>query len=141
MEQFLQTLIAQRRFNMLLLGLFGLLGIVIALVGIYGVMAYAVAQRTREIGIRMALGALPVTILRMILGRATAHLAAGLFIGLITAWSLSGLVAAFLFQVQPTDISVYAGVGAVLVTTGLAAALIPARRAARVDPVISLRLE
>lgn len=141
MEQFLRTLIAQRRFNMLLLGLFGLLGIVIALVGIYGVMAYAVTQRTREIGIRLALGALPATILRMILGRATAHLAAGLLIGLIAAWSLSGLVAAFLFQVRPTDISVYAGVGAVLVTTGLAAAFVPARRAARVDPVISLRLE
>jgi len=141
MEEFLQILIAQRRFNMLLLSLFGLLGIVISLVGIYGVMAYTVARRTKEIGIRLALGALPVTILRMILSRASAHLAAGLLIGLITAWSLSGLVAAFLFQVQPTDVSVYAGVGALLATTGLAAAFVPARRAARVDPAISLRLE
>jgi putative ABC transport system permease protein len=141
LEQYLQGLIAQRRFNMLLLGLFGLLGIVIALVGIYGVMAYDVTQRTREIGIRMALGALPIAILRLVLGRASVYLATGLFIGLTAAWGLSGLVKTFLFQIQPHDVSVYAGVGAMLVITGLAAAFVPARRAARVDPLVSLRLE
>jgi putative ABC transport system permease protein len=141
LEQYLRGLIAQHRLNMLLLGLFGLLGIVIALVGIYGVMSYAVAQRTREIGIRMALGALPSAILRMVLGRASVYLGGGLLIGLTAAWTLSGFVSAFLFQIKAHDLWVYAGVGAMLVITGLAAAFMPARRAARVDPLVSLRLE
>jgi predicted permease len=141
LEQYLRGLIAQRRLNMLLLGLFGLLGIVIALVGIYGVMTYVVTQRTREIGIRMALGALPLAILRMVLWRASVYLGGGLFIGLAAAWALSGLVSAFLFQIKAHDLWVYAGVGAMLVITGLTAAFMPAQRAARVDPLVSLRLE
>ena len=141
LEQYLHTLIAQRRLNMLLLCLFGLLGIVIAVLGIYGVMAYVVTQRTREIGIRMALGALPRSILGMVLGRASVYLSAGLVIGLTAAWALSNLVSAFLFQIQARDLWVYTGVGAMLMVTGLAAAFTPARRAARVDPLIALRLE
>jgi len=141
LEQYLHTLIAQRRLNMLLLCLFGLLGILIALLGIYGVMAYAVTQRTREIGIRMALGALPRSILGMVLGRASVYLSAGLAIGLTAAWVLSNLVTAFLFQIQARDLWVYMVVGAMLIVTGLAAASTPARRAARVDPLIALRLE
>ena len=77
----------------------------------------------------------------MVLGRASVYLGGGLFIGLTAAWALSGLVSAFLFQIRAHDIRVYAGVGAVLVITGLAAAFLPARRAARVDPLVSLRLE
>jgi len=141
LEQYLQGLIAQRRFNMLLLVLFGGLGIVIALVGIYGLLSFDVTARTREIGIRMALGALPGEVMRWVLRRASAYLAVGLLIGLMAALSLSGLIRAFLFQVQPHDLLVYSGVGALLVTTGLCAAFLPARRAARADPLNSLRQE
>jgi predicted permease len=141
LSQYLNTLIAQRRFNMLLLSLFGLLGVVIACVGIYGVMAYVVVLRTQEIGIRMALGAMPSAILVSVLGRAAVYLAGGLAIGLSAAWVLSALISGFLFQVQPHDPWIYAGVAASLVTTGVIAAFVPARRAARVDPLVALRLE
>ena len=141
LEHYFNGLVAQRRFNMLLLGLFGLLGIVIAGVGIYGVMAYVVTQRTQEIGIRMALGAAAFD--DSLVGPRTGvvYLAVGLAIGTTGAWGLGGLVAGFLFEIQPHDPRVYAGVFAVLTTTGLAAAFIPARRAARVDPLVALRLE
>jgi predicted lysophospholipase L1 biosynthesis ABC-type transport system permease subunit len=141
LSQYLNMLIAQRRFNMLLLSLFGLLGIVIACVGIYGVMAYVVVLRTQEIGIRMALGAMPGAILRSVLGRAAVYLAGGLAIGLSAAWVLSALVSGFLFQIQPHDPWIYLGVAASLGATGVIAAFVPARRAARVDPLIALRLE
>ena len=141
LSQYLNKLIAQRRFNMLLLGLFGVLGIVIACVGIYGVMAYVVTQRTQEIGIRMALGAMPAAILWSVLGRAIAYLAGGLGIGLSGAWLLGALVSGFLFQIPPHDLRVYAGVSATLVAAGVAAAWLPARRAARLDPLAALRLD
>ena len=141
LSQYFNSLIAQRRFNMLLLSLFGVLGIVIACVGIYGVMAYVVTQRTQEIGIRMALGALPAAILWSVLGRAGMYLAGGLAIGLMGAWLLGGLVSGFLFQIPPHDLRVYAGVSATLVAAGVAAAWFPARRASRVDPLVALRLE
>jgi putative ABC transport system permease protein len=141
LSQYLSTLIAQRRFNMLLLSLFGLLGVVIACIGIYGVMAYVVVLRTQEIGIRMALGALPGAILRSVLGRAGVYLAGGLAIGLPAAWVLSALVAGFLFQIQPHDPWIYVSVAASLAATGIFAAFVPARRASRVDPLIALRLE
>jgi predicted permease len=139
LEEFLQRLIAQRRFNMLLLSLFGVLAIVIAAVGIYGVMAYIVEQRTQEIGVRMALGALPGRILRMVLGRAAVFMMAGLALGLAGAWGLARFVASFLFKVQPHDPVVYALVALVLLTAGLIAAFLPARRAASVDPLVALR--
>jgi putative ABC transport system permease protein len=132
---------ARREFNMLLLGLFGLLGLVIASVGLYGVMASHVTQRTQEIGIRMALGALPGRMLRSVLGRATVYLTCGLALGLAGAWMLSGLVASFLFQIEPTAPRVYAAGAGVLVLVGLVAALVPALRAARVDPLAALRAE
>ena len=138
---YFNTLAAQRKFNMLLLGLFGLLGIVIAGVGIYGVMAYIVAQRTPEIGIRMALGAAPSQILVDVLTRATSDVAIGLALGMASAWALARFVQRFLFEVQPHDRVVYVSVAAVLLTTGVVAALIPARRAARVDPIVALRAE
>jgi putative ABC transport system permease protein len=141
LSQYLNRLIAQRRFNMMMLSLFGLLGIVIACVGIYGVMAYVVELRTQEIGIRMALGAVPTTILWSVLRRAVMYLAAGLAIGVTSAWMLGALVSGFLFQIEPHDPAVYAGVGAMLVLTGVIAALVPAWRAARVDPLVALRLE
>ncbi len=138
---YFDALVAQRRFNMLLLGLFGVLGLMIATVGIYGVMAYVVSQRTQEIGIRMALGAVPSTILMSVLGGALLYMIAGLAIGLLGAWGLAELVREFLFEIQPHDPMVYAGVLALLGMTGLAAAFFPARRAAAVDPLIALRME
>lgn len=141
LDYYYDGLVAQRRFNMLLLSLFGILGLVIACVGIYGVMAYAVSQRTHEIGVRMALGARPAAILASVLGRAAAYVSVGLAIGGASAWGLAQLVKGFLFQIQPHEPAVYAAVLAILATTGLAAALIPARRAARVDPLVALRSE
>ena len=141
LDYYYDALVAQRRFNMLLLSLFGILGLVIACVGIYGVMAYAVSQRTHEIGVRMALGALPSAILMSVLGRASLYMSVGLAIGLASAWGLAELVKGFLFGIQPHEPAVYAGVLGVLVTTGLIAAFLPARRAARVDPLVALRME
>ena len=97
--------------------------------------------RTREIGIRLALGALPVTILWSMLGQALVQLAAGLALGLSGAWVLATFVAGFLFQIQPHDARIYVAVSATLIATGLAASYLPARRAARVDPLIALRIE
>ena len=141
LSEYLNGLIARRRFNMLLLTLFGLLGVVIACIGVYGVMAYVVGLRTHEIGIRLALGAVPAAILWSVLRRALLHLAGGLAAGLAAAWMLAALVSGFLFQVQPHEGVVYLAVSLTLVAAGVAAAFIPARRAARVDPLIALRAE
>jgi predicted permease len=141
LHYYFDALVAQRRFNMMLLALFGVLGLSIASVGIYGVMAYVVSQRTQEIGIRMALGAQSSTILRSVLGSALITMMMGIAIGLIGAWGLSGLVRGFLFEVQPHDPRVYAGALLVLATTGLAAAFGPAHRASSVDPLTALRME
>ena len=116
---------------MLLLSLFGLLGIVIACVGIYGVMAYVVTLRTHEIGIRMALGAVPAAILWSVLGRARSISAEGSPSDWSGAWVLAALVSGFLFQIQPHDPWIYAGVAATLVATGLAALLPRPPRGAR----------
>ena len=141
LQSYFDHLVAPRRFNMQLLGLFGLLGTVIAAVGIYGVMAFIVAQRTHEIGVRMALGARPSQILGHVLTRATAYVTIGLVLGLAGAWGLARFVQTFLFQVQPHDVGVYALVSLTLAASGLLAAFVPARRAARVDPLIALRTE
>ena len=134
-----ERLIAQRRFNMLLLSIFGGLAIIITGVGIYGVMAYVVEQRTQEIGVRMALGAQPGRVQGMVLRRAMMFVAGGLGIGIAGAYALSGAVRSFLFQVEPGDPLIYFWVGVLLVAIGLVAAWIPARRAARVDPIIALK--
>ena len=141
LEQYYDRLIAQRRFNMALLALFGVLGLVIAGIGIYGVMAYVVAQRTTEIGVRMALGATRSDVVGMVLGRAAALVAAGLGIGGDTSWYLSASVRTFLFEIRPNDPRIFAAALAVLAAAALAASVIPARRAASVDPVIALRAE
>jgi putative ABC transport system permease protein len=132
-------LIAQRKFNTIVLVLFGGLAITIAAVGIYGVMAYIVAQRTQEIGVRMALGAQPRQVLGMVLSRATIYMAAGIAIGLAGGWLLARFVTAFLFRMDAQDPLVYAAAAGVLVLAGLVAAFIPARRAAAVDPVTVLK--
>jgi putative ABC transport system permease protein len=133
-------LIATRRFNMLLLSTFGILGVAIAAIGVYGVMAFLVAQRTHDIGVRMALGADRGTVLRSVLWQACRYLLIGLSIGFMAASSLAGLVESLLFRVAPNDVGVYTAVGAVILFAGLIAAWIPARRAARVDPLVALRV-
>ena len=132
-------LVVQRRFNMIVLALFGVLAVVIAGAGIYGVMAYIVEQRTQEIGVRMALGAQPGQVVQMVLARATVFMAMGLALGIVGGWMLSRLIKAFLFAVEPHDPIVYVSAALVLLAAGLLAALIPARRASRVDPVTALR--
>lgn len=141
LEGYMDRLIVQRRFNMALLALFGLLGLVIAAVGIYGVMAYVVAQRTNEIGVRMALGATRRSVVCMVMRRASLLIFAGLAVGGVGSWFLSSSVKTFLFEVQPNDIGVFLGALGVLAATGLAACAVPARRAAGVDPLVALRCE
>ncbi len=141
LDKYMDRLIAQRRFNMAVLALFGVLGLVIAAVGIYGVMAYVVAQRTNEIGVRMALGATRRDVVTMVLGRAGLLMGLGLAIGGLGAWSLSATVKTFLFGVQPTDPRIFVGALVLLASAGLLASALPARRAATVDPLVALRSE
>jgi hypothetical protein len=138
-EGYLDRLIAQRRFNMALLVLFGVLGLIITAAGIYGVMAYVVEQRTSEIGVRVALGATPAAVLLMIVRNAALLMAIGIVVGSVAAWQLSSSVTAFLFDVQPNDIRIFAFAIAVLSAAGVIASIVPARRAARLDPLVSLR--
>jgi putative ABC transport system permease protein len=141
MEAYMDQLVAQRRFNMALLGLFGVLGLVIAAVGIYGVMSYVVAQRTHEIGVRIAIGATPARVMSMIVGQASLLMLAGLAIGVVGASYLSAATRAFLFHLEPNDPRVLAAAVVTLMAAGLAASAVPARRAAAVDPIVALRRE
>ena len=141
MEELLARRVAQRRLNMLLLGLFGLLGLVISAVGIYGVMAYVVAQRTKEIGVRMALGATRGRVVRMVLTNAVLLVGAGLAIGGVAAWYLSAAAKSFLFQLEANDPRAFLAAVAVLAVAALVASVVPARRAAGVDPMVALRAE
>lgn len=141
LEEVLSRRVAQRRLNMLLLGLFGLLGLVISAVGIYGVMAYMVSQRTREIGVRMALGATRGSVVGMVLRNAGLLVALGMVIGGATAWYLGAAARAFLFRVDATDPRAFAAAVGVLAVAALLASAIPARRASSVDPMIALRSE
>jgi ABC-type antimicrobial peptide transport system permease subunit len=138
-EEMFNTIIAQRKFNMLLLSLFGVLGVVIAAVGIYGVMAFVVDQRTTEFGIRMALGAGRGGIVGMVLRRAALYVGTGLVVGLGSAIGMSMIVKSFLFNVAPTEPLVYIAIAVLLIAVALVAALVPALRASRVDPIIALR--
>jgi ABC-type antimicrobial peptide transport system permease subunit len=114
---------------------------VLAAIGIYGVMAYSVAQRTREIGIRMALGASPRKVLALIGGRAALLILLGLMLGIAGALTLSQLIASQLWGIQPTDPATFTGVSLLLIAVALVACLVPARRAIRVDPTEALRTE
>jgi len=140
-DTYFARLIAQRKFNMIVLTLFGALAVTIASVGIYGLMAFLVAERTREIGVRIALGAVPGSILQMVLGRAARLMLVGLAGGLVGAAALERAIRVFLFDARAHDPVVYGGVALVLLATGLVAAFGPARRAARVDPLVALRAE
>ena len=135
------TSLSQRRFAMLLMAIFAGLALVLAMVGIYGVIAYSVTQATQEIGIRMALGARRGDVLGMVFGYAGVLIAAGLVIGVAAALGTGRFLASQLFEVKPTDPGTYAAVAGVLLATAMLACAIPALRAMRVDPLVALRNE
>jgi putative ABC transport system permease protein len=139
MEELMARRVAQRRLNMLLLGMFGLLGLVISAVGIYGVMAYVVAQRTHEIGVRMALGATRAKIVSMVLVNACVLVLIGLVIGGAGAWYLSEAAKAFLFRLEANDPRAFGAAILALSLAAIVASAIPARRASSVDPMVALR--
>ena len=141
MDELIATRVAQRKVSMLLLGLFGVLGLVISSIGIYGVMAYLVSQRAREIGVRMALGATRADVMRMVLRHACVLVVSGLILGGVGAWYLSAAARTFLFSIEATDPRAFAAAFLLLALAALAASAIPARRAASADPMVALRAE
>jgi putative ABC transport system permease protein len=141
MERMMSDTLATRRLNTLLLSLFGGVAVLLALIGVYGVMSYTVTQRIPEIGVRMALGARPADVTRMVVGQGLLLAAIGVAVGLAAALALGRLVAGLLFGTSPTDPAVHAAIAAVLLVVAALASWLPARRAARVDPMIALRSE
>jgi putative ABC transport system permease protein len=139
--QYLNGTIAVPRFNTFLLAIFAALAMILTAVGLYGVVSYTVAQRTHEIGIRMALGAQPGDMLRSVVGQGIGLAVFGVGLGLIASFGLTRFLSSLLFGVSSTDPLSYAVVVAVLFTVVLLACYIPARRAMRVDPMIALRYE
>jgi predicted permease len=139
--EYLDRQIQYERMYMLLLGIFGGVATLLAAIGIYGVMAFAVAERTREIGIRMALGASSGHVLKLVIRRALILVAIGLALGLGGAFALTRLISSVLWDVKATDPLTFASVSLLLVLVALCACLIPTRRAVAVDPTIALRYE
>ena len=141
LDEVLARSISEPRFYMLLLGTFAFLAVFLAALGIFGVMSYAVVQRSREIGIRVALGAHPRDVLRMVLRHALVLAVVGVSAGLAGALALSRAIGSLLFELSPTDPATLGAVAVLLTAVALLASWLPARRATRVDPLIALRSE
>jgi putative ABC transport system permease protein len=141
MGQLMSEGVAADRFAMLLLAALGAVALILASVGVYGVMAYSVSRRTHEIGVRMALGASGPDVLRLVMGESLRLTIAGLGAGLAGAIAIGRLISHMLYGVSATDAVTFASVSLILATVALIAGYIPARRATRVDPMIALRCE
>jgi len=141
MDEIVSRTVAEQRFQMLLLGVFAAVAMALAMIGVLSVLSYAVNQRMNEIGVRIALGASPGRILALVMKQAGALIGAGVIFGLGGAWALTRLVGHLLFQVQPHDTATYAAAVTILITVAFLAAIIPARRGARADPLVALRYE
>ena len=141
MDQMLAHSVGLRSFMMMLLSIFGGLALVLASVGIYGVISYAVSQRTREIGVRMALGARPADVLRMILAEGLKLVAVGVALGVAAALMLTRLLEGMIYGVSMRDPLIFVLVNLLMVAVSLAACYVPALRATRVDPITALRYE
>jgi predicted permease len=141
MDALVKKSMARTSFTLMLLAIASLVALVLGTVGVYGVLSYVVTQRTRELGIRMALGAKGEQVERMVLGQGARLAGLGIGIGVVTALALTRVMASLLFQVSPTDPVTFAGAVAALVLVALAATYLPARRAAMTDPMEALRFE
>ena len=141
MDEVMTASVAPPKFRTALVAIFALVGLLLAAIGIYGVMAYAVTERTHELGVRIALGADRGDVIRLVLGEAIVLAAAGVAAGLAGAFATTRLIQRLLFGVTTTDAMTFAGISALLFVTALAASYIPTRRALRVDPMIALRYE
>jgi putative ABC transport system permease protein len=141
LRQIVGASLAQRRFSMLLMGLFSSMALALAAVGIYGVMSYSVAQRRHEIGIRMALGAQAGDVLKLVIGQGMMLTSIGLAFGLAAALVLTRSLGSMLFGISATDWSTYAELSALLAGVAMLACYLPARGATQVDPIIALRQE
>jgi putative ABC transport system permease protein len=141
MDDVLAASLADRRFNLVLLGSFAAIALLLAVAGIYGVMSYLVVQRTREIGVRLALGATPANVIALVAGRGLVLSAVGIAIGVVAAAALARFIETMLFTVEGTDVPTFGVAAAVLLAAAAAASILPARRAGRVDPLTALRSE
>ena len=141
LDQLVAKSLDQRRFTLTLMVVFGIVALVLSAIGIYGVMAFLVTQRTQEIGIRMALGARTIDVLKMIVGSGMFLASIGVILGLIGAFALTRLMASLLFGVSPTDLVTFGLVSSSLLVVAMLACYIPARRATKVDPLVALRYE
>ena len=141
MEEIVGDAVVQPRLNATLLGAFAALALLLAVVGIYGVVSYSVAQRRQEIGVRVALGAQPSDVFRLVVRQGAFLATAGVAIGLLASWILTPVLRSWLYEIEPGDPLTFIGVAAILVAIALLATAIPARRATKVDPVLAMRAE
>jgi putative ABC transport system permease protein len=141
LDEIFSSSLDRQRFSLVIFGVFGVAALLLAAMGIYGVTSYAVAQRTQEIGIRMALGAQMPDVLKLVLKSAMSLVLVGAVLGLAGAYAATRVMSSLLFGVTPTDLATFIAVPLVLFVVALMASLVPARRATKVDPLVALRYE